>query len=200
MARITICDLCKNRIRDDESKQGELTLSFYTEINMVPCDNTDCGATPGVYCKPCADQDIPKHEELVAELCHSCTTLIRKTITGDDPLVTSKKPQKKPERFGAPAVERSDIPPTGEPLGPSAEEKAERAPTQELLDDEVMAVPSRFNKRRAVKMIAAQKGECGHHFKGFHEGKIICGNAPKGIKGDLKGFVGCGKALAGSEY
>ena len=155
MARITICDLCKKRIKDDESEQGELTLSFYVPINMVACDNSDCGAIPGVYCKPCTEQDIPQNEQLAAELCLPCTTLLRKTITGDEPLRAAGKPKKKPERFGAPAVEYGLADAYGEadePIGPSEEEKAGREPTKELLEDEMKVVPLRLTLLKAPRV------------------------------------------------
>jgi hypothetical protein len=151
MARITICDLCKERIKDDESKQGELTLSFY-ELTLsfyvanVPkkpslCDNAECGAIPGVYCDPCSDKGLlSEYTSLEAELCHKCTTLLRKTITGDDPLI---KPQAAPQilppvAYGAPTNNPSaTYAPLEKAVGPSEQEKAAREPTKELLDDEI---------------------------------------------------------------
>jgi hypothetical protein len=201
MARITICDLCKNRIKDDESKQGELTLSFYTNIELVPCGNTDC--VEDAFCKPCTDQDIPKHQELVGELCQSCTTLLRKTITGDSPLRPPQSLQKKPEQFGAPAVESVSVSPYAlleKAVGPSEEEKSEREPTKELLDDEMVTVKSRFDKRIALQVVNKQKGSCPHHFKTFNDGKVTCGPAPDGMQGELATFKGCGKTLIASEY
>jgi hypothetical protein len=207
MARITICDLCKQRIKDDESKQGELTLSFY--VANVPkeaslCDNAECGAIPGVYCDPCSDKGLlSKHTALVAELCHSCTTLICKTITGDDPLIKPQvAPQIAPQRVGqrpqaTPSVAYA---PPEKALGPSEEEKAERTPTKDLLEDEMVKVPSRFDRTVANKAVSEQKGTCAHHFKSFRDGKVVCGNAPDGFKGDLASFRGCGNVLTAAEY
>ena len=191
MARITICDLCKERIRDDESKQGELTLSFY-----VHDESTEkvFGEDEGL---------MDKHTELTAELCLSCTTLLRKTIAGDDPLTPPESLQKKPEHFGAPAVEgplANSYAPPGDAVGPSEEEKASREPTKELLDDEMVKVKSRFNKDSASKVVRKQKGSCAHHFKSFLDGKVRCGPAPDGMKGELSTFKGCGKTLVASEY
>lgn len=187
MARITICDLCKERIKDEESKQGELTLSFYEAI--IDTDDTD-----GI------DRE---HKELCGELCHKCTTLLRKTIQGEKPLV-AEKAQKKPShrtRTQEPDEEEDVLYAAPDaPLGPSEEEKAAREPTKELLDDEMVKVPSRFDKRRANKIIDKQKGKCPHHFKSFKDGKVVCSAAPDGYQGDFASFRGCGKTLQPGEY
>jgi len=202
MARITICDLCKNRIKDKESEQGLLALSFYIFLEVVPCGNADC-ATSDIYCAPCAGGVISKPAKLDAELCLSCTTMLRKAIEGDEPLRAAQKPEKKPARFEAPAVEYTLVDaygPAGEALGPSEEEKAVREPTKELLEDEMTRVPSRFNKSTAAKVVAAKKDKCNHWFKSYEEGSIICGDAPLGIKGALANFKGCSKKLVKGEY
>lgn len=185
MARITICDLCKERIRDDESKQGELTLSFYVQKG-----EEDKGL-------------MNDHEELCAELCLKCTTLLRITIEGEVPMRSPESPQK--NRSGdatTPSDTKTTVSyaPPGKAVGPSEKDKATREPTKELLDDEMVKVRSRFDKHKASKIIREQKGPCDHHFKSFHDGKIICGDAPQGIKGDLASFRGCGKTLTKAEY
>lgn len=195
MARITICDLCKDRIKDDESKQGELTLSFYVPITKLEGDTHEDGEE--------TEGSFGEHKELAAELCHSCTSILRKAIEGDDPLVTSKSPPKNPKRSRESVVEHrlaDAYGDAGESLGPSEEEKAAREPTKELLDDEMAKVPSRFDKRKAAKIVASQKDKCGHHFKSYKEGAIICGPAPKGIQGELANFKGCGKTLTKAEF
>lgn len=203
MARITICDLCKERIKDDESKQGELTLSFYTNIELVPCGNSDCSGDS--FCKPCLDQNIPKHQELVGELCNKCATLLRETIEGDDPL-TKRQP--------APIISAVSMTPTPKQstsggyaplekaIGPTLEEKATREPTKELLEDEMVKVPSRLDRKIANKAIKEMKGgtTCQHFFKTFRDSKVICSDAPGGIEGELAGFKGCGKVLTKAEY
>lgn len=179
MARITICDLCKERIKNDETRRGELSLSFF------------------------ATEDMSEKDEVLAELCDKCTDLILKTIKGDEPLV-AQKAQKKPvlrTRTQEPEEEEDDLSDAPvAPLGPSAEEKAAREPTKELLDDEMVKVPSRFDKKRANKIIDKQKGKCPHHFKSFKDGKVVCSAAPDGYQGDFASFRGCGKALMEGEY
>jgi hypothetical protein len=54
--------------------------------------------------------------------------------------------------------------------------------------------------RLANKVVSEQKGACPHHFKSYQDGKIVCGPAPDGFKGELASFKGCGNALTAAEY
>lgn len=180
MARITICDLCKERIKDDESKQGGLTLLFYLE-----------------------SEPTQEPQKLSGELCQKCTTLLRETISGDDPLIKPQAATIIPTVGTAPTPQVTTADtygPIEKAVGPSAEEKASREPTKELLEDELVKVKSRFDRSKAAKIVAEQKGKCAHHFKSFRDGKIVCSSAPDGFEGELASFKGCGQILEPGEY
>lgn len=189
MARITICDLCKQRI-SDESEPNKLTLSFYAN---APQETEDAG---------------PDHI-LDAELCEKCTGVLRNRIESPDALTIAPAPQNPIYVAGDLRVEDaiSTLPgPATNAVGPSEEDKANRTPTEDLLEDEIHKVPSSVDLRKGSKgvrdlnrKIVKDKGPCAHHYKSFEEGTVMCADAPPDIRGPYANFKGCGKSLMDDE-
>ena len=100
MARITICDLCKSRMKDDESEQGVLTLSLFK------------------------DKSTDKPDTIHAELCWDCSERLLKSIESDVCLELPEKPQKKPDLLADASLKALENSFVGSPVGPTEKEKA----------------------------------------------------------------------------
>lgn len=179
MARITICDLCKQQIKKDEAGPFGLGLSRPEPVGIVEM-----------------------------EVCGICATLLIELFESDEPPAAFLKNEVKEVRTRStltlPASPAAPLE-FSEPVGPTAAEKAKRQPTDELLEDEINKVPSAVNHTKGSRELAEkwaeedrQKG-CEHHFKTFEDGKIICADAPKGMRGKHSSFKGCGKRLGMGE-
>ena len=186
MARISliICDLCGDKINEDEAGQYEVSLIC----------NSNGSIEPGEMCGSC-------YKALLLRLRSETKPVLR---------AAEKSLEKRTDPVATPASSTtSAAPEASEPaLGPSEAEKAERKPTKELLDDELTKVPSKFNRRKAEAKVTEMKGgTCPHYFKSVDDkGRIICSAAPPGasIPADAQGHRvstgGCGKVLTKAEY
>ena len=177
MARINliVCDLCREQIDNEDGGKFKIGLEG-PEFSML-----------GEICSTC-------YEALLARLKSEKSPSTVKASKGSpvkQALVTPDVPIDD---------ELSYADPNQVPVGPSVEEKADRAATKELLEDELNVVPSRFDKRKANKIVEKNKDACPHHFKTWQDGKVICAAAPNGVDGPLNSFRGCGKILITSEY
>ncbi len=178
MARITICDLCKQKMSNKGIEQGKLVLSFFKDL-------------------------IQKH---TMEVCLPCTQAIMERFRSEDPprIMVPQKDEALPE-VQTPRRAKRTLP--GAPqavIGPTEAEKAERQPTEKLLDDEIQCVPSAVNHTKGSRELREtwrdedKKQGCAHHYKQFKEGKVLCADAPPGVKA-FAGFRGCGKQLTDGE-
>lgn len=188
MARIIICDLCKQRIKKDEAGPWGLSLSYCVD-------------------NPMATKKV-NQRTLEVEICNPCNLAIIERINSDEPPAAFQKGQVEH------VPTRTMIAPTGPQdgpldfsasIGPSVEEKAKRKPTDKLLEDEINVVPTAVNHKKGSRellmtqrKLEREKG-CPHHFKTWEDGITRCGSAPPGYNGEFAGFAGCGKALTEKE-
>lgn len=176
MARINliICDLCKEQIKEKDSGIYEITL---TANKGVDADN--------------------------GEVCPDCYNALLQRLKSPNGPKILQRPQKNLADNSDVTVDRlpiASLPAPEKSLGPSEEEKVKREPTKVLLDDEMVKVPSNFDRAIAAKVVREQRGACEHHFKSFKDGRVVCGNPPDGFEGELASFRGCGKVLTAAEY
>jgi len=133
----------------------------------------------------------------VGEICLKCyKSLLHRLESKELPkLVARPQPAPAPEPVNKPEVVSESTPDVApEPVRPTKS-------TKELLEGEIKRVPSKFNRRTAVKaMREINGGTCLHHFKTFKDGKVVCTDAPVGMEGELASFRGCGEALSASQY
>ena len=179
MARISLilCDLCKEKISKEDDGAFEISLI----------------------------QNVGEGNLLAGEICAKCHASLTARL-----LSTEKLNVRSPQQPAAVRKTARDllVEKTAEdlyeapeaPIGPTKEEKAGRKPTSDLLEDELVQVPSLFDLKRANKVVDILKGGCPHHFKSWADGRVTCGPAPDGFQGALASTRGCGKILTAAEY
>jgi hypothetical protein len=178
---------------DTETEQATLSLSFFIET-------------------PKTENEAWEPAKLDAEVCLTCLDRLKNAIESAEALTIHQAAPQRQDRLADASLkafenafsERSQN--ATSPVGPTEEQKVGRKPTEELLEDEIHAVPSSVDLRKGSNDVRAlnreivkQKGTCPHHYKTFEEGAIKCADAPPGIRGPYANFKGCGKTLGDNE-
>lgn len=170
MAKVTVCDLCKKAILDE------------SDYSICIAHETD------------------KEQTHSGEVCTECFETLQNWLLA--PAAEALRDPKKSLSDGLHEMVRPNVE-VVEDAEP-AEIKALEPPRSsdkrgKIEEGELNVVKSRFDKRKANKVVSETKGKCDHHFKSFEDGKIICSPAPPGFQGELATFRGCGKILTETE-